>query len=306
MTLRLTAVFVAAMFLLGLTACTKAPPPGPRIDPAISGFIPADTQLLAGIRLEKIRKTPVYQKFIGQGQMSFLDGFITETGIDPGKLWELLIISNGTRFAVIGHGMFSDEGEPDLEKRGATRFRYKRFTMVGGDVSSVLLVDQTVFAAGDTDQLKAMVDAHEKSAAPPASIRPLLARMPETAQVWVASTGGNLGVPLGLTGNLGNINKMLGLMQSSTIYLDLTDGVKGLAEGTAKSDQDAEQAASGLRALIGFGRLASPPNQPDLQRAFDGLRPTVEGREIKLHIDEPEDAVEKLLALAGVQKALAK
>ena len=37
--------------------------------------------------------------------------------------------------------------------------------------------------------------------------------------------------------------------------------------------------------------------QPQLQAVWDGLRPTREGREVKLHIEEPEETVDGLLDL---------
>lgn len=295
--MRPTAFLGAIATLLSLASCTKAPPPGPRIDPAISGFIPADTVVLAGVRLEAIKRTPLYQKHLAQIEVPQIDGFAALTGIDPKNLWELLYVSNSQRAAVIGHGMFSDEGEPKLQKHGDDRFAYKGFTLVGSDTNAILLVNQTVLAVGDTDELKAMVDAHEKSAGPPAAMAALLARMPSTAQIWAAYAGGPLKLPFDINSNLGNINKMISLIQAGTLYLDLTTGVTGLVEGTSASDQQAEQLEGGLRALIGFGRLGTPANQPDLQRAWDGVRPTRENREVKLHIEEPPDLVDKLLAL---------
>ena len=295
---RLKAALVAFGMLLTLTSCAQAPPAGPRIDPAISGFIPADTKVLAGLRLEKVQKTTVYQKYLAE-RIPQIDSFAAQTGIKLANLWEILYISNGSRAAIIGHGMFSDEAEPELQKRGGTRFKYKAFTMVGGDREAVLLVNQTVFAAGDTDQLKAMVDAHEQSAAPPPALAQLLARMPATSQIWVAYSGGGLSMPVDPGSNFGNLNKMLGMIQSGTLYLDLSTGLNGLAETTSPSEQAAEQLESGLRAFIGFGRLSVPANKPELQQAWDGLRPTREGAEVKLHVDESEEMVGKLMGLAG-------
>jgi hypothetical protein len=291
---RLTPLSVAVGALLLSASCTKAPPPGPRIDPAISSFIPVDTTLLVGVRLEKIEKSPVYERYLAHQAVPLVDPFMARTGITPANLWEILYVSNGSRGAVIGHGMFSDEGEPDLERAGATRFKYKRFNFVGNSSQAILLVDQTVFAAGDTEQLEAMVDAQEKSAGPPEGMKALLARMPSNAQMWAAYSGGALKLPFAANSNLGNINKIVSMIQTGTINLNLDMGLTGLAEGTSGSDQDAEQLESGLRALIGFGRLSVPANQPDLQRIFDGLRPTREGREVKLHIDEPEDLIGQL------------
>lgn len=297
LTRRLTPLLAAAGALLVLASCTKAPPPGPRIDPAILSFIPADTTLLVGVRLEKIQKTPVYQKYLAHQAVPLVDPFMARTGIKAGNLWEVLYVSNGSRSAVIGHGMFSDEGEPDIERAGASRFKYKRFNLVGDALQAILLVDQTVFAAGDTEQLKAMVDAQEKSAGPPAAMKPLLARMPSTAQIWAAYGGGALKLPIDANSNLSNVNKIVSMIQTGTINLNLDTGLSGLAETTSGSDQDAEQLESGLRALIGFGRLSVPANQPDLQRVWDGLRPTREGHEVKLHVDEPEDLIGQLVKL---------
>jgi len=302
-----TAFLGALGVALALASCTKAPPPGPKIDPAIAGFIPADTVLLVGTRLEAVEKTPLYQKYLAHRSIPEVDQFVAATGINPAKdLWELLYVSNGQRGAVIGHGMFADEGEPKLQKRGDNRFGYKGLTIVGSDTNGILLVNQTVLAMGDTDELKAMVDAHEKSAGPPPAMAALLARMPSTAQVWAAYGGGALKLPFDASGNLANINKMASLIQTGTLYFDLTSGLTGLAEGTSGSDQQAEQLESGLRALIGFGRLAVSPKEPDLQRVFDGLRPTRENREVKLHIDEPEDLADKLLSMLGGGPGAAK
>lgn len=305
----LPAPLIAVCLTLGLASCTKAPPPGPKIDPSIAAFIPADTVVLAGTRLEAMEKTPLYQKYLAHRSIPQVDQFVAATGINPAKdLWELLYVSNGQRGAVIGHGMFADEGEPKLQKHGDSRLGYKGLTIIEGDTGTdgILVVNQTVLAMGDTNELKAMVDAHEKSAGPSPAIAALLARMPSTSQMWAAYGGGALKLPFDAGGNLANINKMASLVQTGTLYFDLTSGLTGLAEGTSGSDQQAEQLESGLRALIGFGRLAVSPKEPDLQRVFDGLRPTRENREVKLHIDEPAELADKLLTMLGGGPGAAK
>ena len=290
----------SGFLLLALSGCSHPAPAGPRIDPALEGLIPADTVLMLGVRLESIEKTDLYKKYLEHRDVPQIQDFAARTGIDPQKLWELLYVSNGKRSALMGHGAFSDEAEPDLQKQGDLRFRYKGFTLVGNDETAILLVNQTVLAAGDTDELKAMVDAHEKSAGPPPPMARLLARMPAASQIWAAYAGGGLRLPFDGNGNLGNISKMLSMIQSGTLSLDLSAGLKGLAEGTADSDQDAEQLESGLNALVGFGRLSVPKNQPQLAGVWDGLRPTRENREVKLHIDESPELADKLAGmLAG-------
>jgi hypothetical protein len=46
-----------------------------------------------------------------------------------------------------------------------------------------------------------------------------------------------------------------------------------------------------------LGRLATSAKEPQLLMAWDGLRPTREAREVKLHIAEPEESVESLVNL---------
>jgi len=276
-----------------MAGCTHAPPAGPKIDPALAGLIPPDTVLLAGIRVEALEKTPIYQKFLAHRPLPQIDDFAARTGVNPRKdLWELLYVSNGKAGAVIGHGMFSDEGQ----QRGDNRFGYKGFNFVGNERTAILLINQTVLAMGDTDELRAMVDAHERSAGPPPAMAPLLAKMSPAAHLW-AAYGGGPAQPFGASGNLRNVNKMLSLIQTGTLYLDLSNGFNGVAEGTSATEQDAEQLEGGLKAMIGFGRLSTSSRQPEFLAAWDGLRPTREGREVKVQIDEPEQSVDSLLNL---------
>jgi hypothetical protein len=81
------------------------------------------------------------------------------------------------------------------------------------------------------------------------------------------------------------------------LYLDLSTGLTGMAEGTSANDQDAEQLEGGLKALVGLGRLSVSAKQPELAAVWDGLRPTRESRDVKLHIDEQEQSVDGLLNL---------
>ena len=293
------APFVAAgLALTAMVGCTKAPPAGPRIDPALAGWIPQDTAMMAGVRVEALERTPVYQRFLAHRTLPQVDDFSERVGINPRKdLWELLYVSNGKSSAVLGHGMFSDEGEPKLQQRGDNRFNYKGFNLVGNERSAILLINQTVLAMGDTDELRAMVDAHEKAAGPPPAMAALLARMSASAQVWATYGGGAVRLPFDMSGNLSNVNKILSLIQTGTLYLDLSTGLAGVDEGTSVTDQDAEQLEGGLKAMIGLGRLSTSAKQPELLMVWDGLRPTRENREVKLQIDEPEHTMDTLLNL---------
>jgi len=281
-----------------LASCARPTLPGPKIDPALVMLIPPDTQTLGGLRLEALQKTDAYKKYFAQQKIPQIDTFAEQTGIDPRKdLWEVLFISNGKDNALVGHGKFSDEAEPRLQKNGGKRFAYKGFNLVGDENNAILLMSPSVAAVGNTAELKAMVDAREKGSPPPPALAALIKDMPATSHVWVAYNGGPLKSPLDLPGNLANINRIAQSIQSATLYLDFSLGITGLAGGACTSEQDAQQVEAALKALIGLGRLSTPANQSDLQRVWDGLRVTEQERQVKVHIDEAPELLDRALSL---------
>lgn len=292
------AVVVAVSTAL-LSSCVKSTLPGPKIDPALVMLIPPDTQTLAGLRLEELEKTDTYKKYFAQRQIPQIDAFAESTGVDPRKdLWELLFISNGKKSAVVGHGKFSDEAEPKLQKQGDKRFSYKGFNFVGDDSYAILLMSPSVVATGETEQLKAMVDAREKGAPPPAAIAALIKDMPTTSHLWIAYNGGPIKSPFALPGNLENLNRIGQSVQSMSFYMDFSVGASGLGVVNCTSEQDAQQVEAAVKAGIGLGRLSTSTKQPELQRVFDGLRVTEQERQVKLYVEEPPELLNKALDLA--------
>jgi hypothetical protein len=293
-------VFGASTAALLLAACSHPPPPGPKIDPALAGMIPADTILMAGARVEAIEKTPIYQKHLAKLDVPGVDGFARQMKIDPRKdLWELLYVSNGKLNAVMGRGKFSDESEPRIEKKGSHRFGYKGFNLVGDETTAVLLVGPTVAAIGDTPELKAMVDARDKSPGPPPALAAVLKDVSSEAHAWAAYSGGPLELPIPQTGNLSNIRNIVNAIQTGSIYLDLRMSFSAVGAGTSRTEKDAQDLEGGLRALVGLGRLSTPDGKPDLQRIWDGIRVTRQNQNVKLYIDEPDELVEKFLNITA-------
>jgi hypothetical protein len=291
-----------ALACVALAACSHGAVAGPKIDPALALVIPADTTLLVGTRLEDIEKTDVYKKHLAGRSIPQIDAFAKETQVDPRKeLWELLYISNGKQGALLGRGKFADDGEPRIPKGGLGRFAYKGYNFVGDDRTAVLLLSPTAVGYGDTAELRAMVDAKEKSVGPASAMAELLKEIPPSSQAWAAYRGGPVELPLNPksdpTGNLGNAARVLSLIQTGTFYFDFSMGVKGLGTGSGNNEQDAADLEGALKALVGFGRLATSPKQPELQRLWDGLTVTREARVVKLHIEEPAELVDGALNL---------
>ncbi len=265
------------------------------IDPQFASLVPADTTLLVGLRVENLVKTPLYQKYLSGGKISIVDRIARGTGINPEKsLWNLLFVSNGKQSFILGRGKFADElMAPDFSKKGVRRFGYQGFTLFGDDQQAMLMVNSSTIAIADTPTLRWLVDQRSSLTGLPERLTALTKEIPRQTQFWGAYLGGAVDLPL--TGNLQNVNKVLGLITSGTFYFDLSDGLKGTLTGVAANAPDAQQVHDGLQGFLGLGRMMTPKTRPELARVFDGIQVVQEGQRVSVKITEPEDLAGTLI-----------
>jgi hypothetical protein len=290
-----SALFLTIAMLLG---CNRAPQ-SVKVDPAIATLVPADTVLLVGTRLEELLKTPVYQKNFAGREIPQIREFAEKTGIDPRKdLWQLLYTFNGKTGVLLGRGKFADDMmEPELERHGAQKFTYKGLTMLGTEGGAVTLINSTTAALGDAPALRTFIDQRGTSQGPPPPMAALMKQIPATAQFWAAYGGGPVKLPFDEDSNLGNLNRLLGSIQTGTIWFDLSSGLDGTADVACASDDGAQKVEGALKALIGIGRLSVPKNQPDLAQVYDAVQVTQDGHHVRLHISVPQSMVDKFLGV---------
>lgn len=280
--------------IIGLCACKKNDT-GALVDPALSTLVPADTTILVGLRVEDLMKTPTYQKHLASRAIGPIDDFADEFGLDVRKdLWEVLYISNGKENIVLGRGKFSNEAEPRINRPGATRTNYRGFTLVGDDKTSVLLMGPTLAGAGDTAGLKRIIDTRDKTNGPPGVLAERMKEIPREAGMWSVFTGAPIPLPANATANMGNLVKVMNSVESGSIYLDLRSGISGKAVGITPSDKNAKELYDALRGMLGLARMMTDKENSSLQRVYDGIRVTQDGRIVNLYIEEQEDAVNVL------------
>lgn len=281
---------------LALAGCSPLPKEtSVFIDPQFASLVPADTTLLVGLRVENLVKTPLYLKYLSGGKISIIDRIARGTGINAEKsLWNLLFVSNGKQSFVLGRGKFADElMAPDFSNKGVHRFGYKGFTLFGDEQQAMLMVNSSTIAIADTPTLRWLVDQRSSLTGLPERLNALTKEIPRQTQFWGAYLGGAVDLPL--TGNLQNVNKVLGLVASGTFYFDFTDGAKGTLTGVAANPQDAQQVHDGLQGFLGLGRMMTPKTQPQLARVFDGIQVVQEGQRVSVKITEPEDLAGTLI-----------
>jgi hypothetical protein len=285
-------LWIAVLLLAG---CSRKPAEtSVFIEPQFAALVPPDTTLLVGLRVENLVKTPLYQKYLSGGKIRIIDRFARGTGINPEKsLWNLLLVSNGRDSFVLGRGKFADElMAPDFSKRGVARFGYKGLTLFGDEQQAMLLVNSSTIAMGDTAMLRALVDERPSLRGLPERLNALTKEIPHETQFWGVYVGGP--VDLALSGNLENVNKVLGLMGNGAFYFDVSQGVTGTINGVAANPQDAQH---GLVGFLGLGRMMMPKNRPELVRALDGIQVVQDGQRVSVKIAESDELAGTLVGL---------
>jgi hypothetical protein len=292
--LRNSVLIVAAL----LGGCSRKPvETSVFIEPQFAELVPPDTTLLVGLRVENLVKTPIYQKYLSGGRIGIIDKFARGTGINPEKsLWNVLLVSDGRDSFVLGRGKFADElMAPDFSKRGVARFGYHGMTLFGDEQRAMLMINSSTIAMGETQTLRSLVDKRTSFRGLPERLNMLTKEVPHETQFWGAYAGGPLDLPL--TGNLENVNKVLGLVGNGIFYFDVSQGVTGTITGVAASAQDAQQAHDGLVGFLGLGRMMAPKNQPDLARALDGIHVVQDGQRVSVKITESDELAGTLIGL---------
>ncbi len=278
----LCAFCLSAVLFVG--GCGSKPAPSVRIDPALATLVPSDTVLLAGVRLEALRTTPIYRKLVPEAFVPL------PAGIDSKAVWEVLAASNGRDTAFLSRGRFSASGlEPDAPAPGSARTSYKGYSLVGSEEAAVAFMNPTTAIAGRPQAIRALIDQRGSSSGVPPRLAPELAAIEPGSQIWVAGLGEAYAI-VPRTGNLGNIATALKLVERFHAAADLRAGARIDATALCRSSQDAESLAAALNAFVAFARLGNPRYQP----AAAALRITAEQRTVRIGGTIPEGVLESL------------
>jgi hypothetical protein len=251
---------IAAVVLAACSANRQSE--GVFLDPALATLIPADTILMVGTRVDLLAKTPTFQERLAKVQA--VREFERRTNVHPQKdLWQVLFVSNGRQGFLLGRGKFADElMAPDLSRPGVQRFSYKGLILFGDEREALLFINSSTAAIGETAVLRSLVDQRPAITGPPARIVALMKEIPREAHFWGVYSGGPVDLPL--TGNMANVNKMLGMVDSGDFYFDLSKGLTGLTTTVSASTNGAQQIQTALEGLIGLAKMAAPKNQAQL------------------------------------------
>lgn len=287
--MRHTILLIAAALLPG---CHSAQTQRSQVDPVLASLIPADSVMLAGIRMDQVRVTTLYQKLIAQQRLPQVDDFARETGFDPRRdVRELLLASNGKDAVMMARGTFHPS-----RIAGVRRSSYKGLALLTKDQGGVALIDSTTAVAGPLPRVRALIDQYK--AGRNGGAQTLLARAPRN-QIWSVSSGfGNLfAESIPQNGNTANFARIFRSLENTTASADLTNGINGFAVGECTTEQDAKNLGDAARGLVGLARLSVPDNQPELLRLWDGIKVEQQQRTVRINVSIPQELVERVVQM---------
>jgi hypothetical protein len=291
---------IAFLLCLSLTSCLPKQSASLHITPTLETLVPADTVVVLGVNLATIRDTTIYQKLITRVPLPQLDSFTQQTGLDPRKdLSEILLCSNGKNALLLVRGKFRlDDLQARFKSNGVTPAQYKNHALFGNGQGAITFLDNSTAAAGSIAEVHALID-QPTGRGLPAPLRDLLRTLPAGDQVYAALTGGveNLNLPLPREGNMGNTLQALRSVDSAMIGMNLTNGMDAIAVVNCNTERDAKFIHDLVRGLVGFGRLNTPDNQPDLLKLYDAIQVTQQQAQTKATANVPQQLADKFMDL---------
>ena len=291
----------AAALCLALAGCQPKKPGSVRIDPALEALIPSDTVFIAAANVDAVRETPVYQKLLSRVPLPQLDEFTRQTGLDPRKeLSQILSCSNGKHGVLMARGKFKvTDIQARMDARGMRRSSYKDHTLFSGNQASLVFLNATTALAGQAADLEAIIDGRGIGGGLPPALREIVRAIPSSDPVWAALTGGlqNLNVNAPANSNLANIISALKTIDTATLGMDLHSGIDLNAEVSCKTDRDAKFVHDMVKGVVGFGRLNTPDNHPELLQLYDAIKVSQQQNRALVTANIPEDLADKFLDL---------
>jgi hypothetical protein len=250
----LLAAFVTLAALA--TSCRSISPPV--IDPALASCIPAGTIVLAGINLDQVRNTPLYQ--------SLPPDVLAAAGSLRDAAY-LLVASNGRDLLFLARGKFRDAPP------GAT------------------LVSSELAIAGQADSVRAAIAQHRTGVTGAARLLDLALGVARARQLWMVAQGG---VTLPLTGNAANLNRILHLTDSVTLAAQIDSGIQVDATGVGRSADAGRQLEESLRALLTLAGAAGG-RQSGIAATLSSIEIRRDGQTVHANLSASPETAQKLI-----------
>ncbi len=282
---------------LCLPSCKRAPA-NARIDAAIGPLLPAGSAALAGLRLDRLRGTPFWQRFVEPRRIAALRLFEERTGLDPRRdLWEVVWAWRGRSSVVFLRGKFGGLFglEPRFDAPGVSRRSYKGHYVFERNGLAVLFVQSGVAIAGRAADVEAVIDARDRPGADaPQALIEQVSNLPPCDFWLVAQSGEALRNAAGAELPL-RAGPVFDSLLSAQIHASLSNAAAAEAAAMFRNETDARQVRDGLSAALELLRLRQPEPRQAWIDAARSASIRHEGSAVFLSLQLPLDTLAAIL-----------
>jgi hypothetical protein len=272
------------------------------MDPAFGPLVPPDTKYMVGVRLDKLRETALYKRLNSQFDLNKrLDLFSARTGLDPRRdLWQVVAVSNGSDTLFLARARFGvAEMEPQLNELGSQRTKYKNYTLIGDEQTSVVFANPGVAIAGKQSSLKNLLDHRGEWSQPPAALVTQMKALPATDQIWVVANGDfsalqGTGGP-DTTGMRSFLSNFISYIKAGRMGIHVDDGAELKAAVECVSDEGAQRVRDALKGMVGLARMNTPNDRLYLLKLYDTVKVNQNTSAVDVDAQIAGDMVEPLL-----------
>ena len=302
--MRTTLIAAAATLLLAGAGCERkaaAPPLG--IDARLAAMVPREATILAGFRMDRVRKSPLYEKYFrnripvggntAKEMMQFQEQIDEVVAAVTGK--DTLVLACGRLDRAAIEAKLRSSHAPEATIAGRPGFLKDNVALV--------LLDGGVAVAGARAQVEDALTRAGKVVSLPARFFQASKNIPAESGVWVISVGRLPALPIPERSNMANLPRLLQNVELGTASADLSAGLRFSAAATCTSEDDAKQIQTMFRGLIGMARLSTPNDKPELLKVYDRIELKQSARSVEINADLPVDVIETVTGAFGLRRA---
>ena len=285
---------------LGTAACSRSPLGTSGPDVPLHVLVPPGTTTLAQLRLDKIKATDLYKRHERELSFPLLDQSADRLGFDLRRdLQDVLIAYSGSKPVSLVRGTFNPTSiEGKLTALGARSTTYNKHQLLGAGENATVFLNKSVAAIGTEAAVRQEIDLDESgSGSIPEELSERLHHVPAASQVWLVSHGFPA-LPLPERGDVSSaLSNIVDFIAGSTLALQIDSGVRLELDLTCISEQGGKRVRDALRGAIGFGRLSTRDDQPDLLRIYDGIDVQQDKQFVHVKAEYAADLADKLIGL---------
>ena len=178
--------------LAALSACRPAPQHA-RVDAAIAPLLPGSSRALAGLRIDRLKKTPWFRPFLEGRRPAALRRFEERTGLDAARdVWEVVWSFEGAASLAFLRGKFGGQfgQEPRFDVPGVVKRNYKTYYVLEKDGLAVLFLGSGVAMMGRPGDVERVIDGRDRDdEQPPEELIRAVAGLP-ACELWAVAGGG--------------------------------------------------------------------------------------------------------------------